>query len=432
MRLKKEVVIQNVHSELVVTANILPNTPVTQEIYERNRSGQVFSLFENSDGSVLFKLDDRYCLTVLDGKLMIQEENEDQTNQQFKINGDYIELSKSYPKKSVRVLDVPASSCEPGCEIITYPNYETENQQWKIHTFTKDLILKNKLPRPAAYATIWWKFKCDSDEDWSHFELSNSCVVDMTHACTYYALLGYHGESFEGMDDGGRGSGGYGGVQVKEDGRTLLIFSVWDGPVLKTKCISSDHESDCIVRRFGNEGVGMQCLLHAPWCPGDLITQKIYGKQVYDVKDTSEKTIQSQKQLIKWHLSSEFEISGKNGLKTYKMATYEWHGYQHPLTNKLSEDGNGTTYSFLEDWNTSPKADGHLHQRSVFYLNPSLSSSNKTFEPDKHIFQTTHSNHHKQAEHKIIQQVTTCRDRKAYFVSTGGDEEEIQKLKSQI
>ena len=54
------------------------------------------------------------------------------------------------------------------------------------------------------------------------------------------------------------------------------------------------------------------------------------------------------------------------------------------------------------------------------------------FEPDKHIFQTTHSNHHKQAEHKIIQQVTTFRDRKAYFVSTGGDDEEIQKLKSQI
>ena len=42
MRLKKEVVIQNVHSELVVTANILPNTPVTQDIYDRNRSGQGF------------------------------------------------------------------------------------------------------------------------------------------------------------------------------------------------------------------------------------------------------------------------------------------------------------------------------------------------------------------------------------------------------
>ena len=42
-----------------------------------SKTGQVFSLFENADGSVVFKLDDRYCLAVLDGKLMIQEENED-------------------------------------------------------------------------------------------------------------------------------------------------------------------------------------------------------------------------------------------------------------------------------------------------------------------------------------------------------------------
>ena len=65
---------------------------------------------------------------------------------------------------------------------------------------------------------------------------------------------------------------------------------------------------------------------------------------------------------------------------------------------------------------------------NLYKTESSLSSSNKMFEPDKHIFQTTHSNHHKQAEHKIIQQVTTFRDRKAYFVSTGGDDEEIQKL----
>ena len=46
--------------------------------------------------------------------------------------------------------------------------------------------------------------------------------------------------------------------------------------------------------------------------------------------------------------SSEFEISGKTGVKNYKMATYEWLGYEHPLSNRLTKDGNGTTYSFLE------------------------------------------------------------------------------------
>ena len=112
MKVTKEVIIQNVHSELVLTANILQNTQsespatirVTQDIYEKNRSGQrfkqifcnlhfkrnfpgsswwiletgqVFCLLENNDGSVVFKLDDHNCLTVLDGKLIMQEENKD-------------------------------------------------------------------------------------------------------------------------------------------------------------------------------------------------------------------------------------------------------------------------------------------------------------------------------------------------------------------
>ena len=40
-------------------------------------TGQVFCLLENNDGSVVFKLDDHNCLTVLDGKLIMQEENKD-------------------------------------------------------------------------------------------------------------------------------------------------------------------------------------------------------------------------------------------------------------------------------------------------------------------------------------------------------------------
>ena len=50
MKVTKEVIIQNVHSELVLTANILQNTQsespaairVTQDIYEKNWSGQRF------------------------------------------------------------------------------------------------------------------------------------------------------------------------------------------------------------------------------------------------------------------------------------------------------------------------------------------------------------------------------------------------------
>ena len=61
---------------------------------------------------------------------------------------------------------------------------------------------------------------------------------------------------------------------------------------------STDHDSDCIVRRFGNEGVGMQCLLYAPWSPGELITQRISGKEIRE-----ENVAKSGKQFKKWHLS---------------------------------------------------------------------------------------------------------------------------------
>ena len=41
------------------------------------------------------------------------------------------------------VLDVPASSCEEGCVIITYPNYGTDNQKWKIHEFHENLQIQS-------------------------------------------------------------------------------------------------------------------------------------------------------------------------------------------------------------------------------------------------------------------------------------------------
>ena len=50
----------------------------------------------------------------------------------------------------------------------------------------------------------------------------------------------------------------------------------------------------------------MQCLLYAPWCPGDLITQKIYGKRIQETNDASKSAITSHKPLIKWHLSQGF------------------------------------------------------------------------------------------------------------------------------
>ena len=41
-------------------------------------------MLENDNGSVVFKLDDHNCLTILDGKLIVRAENEDKESLLFK------------------------------------------------------------------------------------------------------------------------------------------------------------------------------------------------------------------------------------------------------------------------------------------------------------------------------------------------------------
>ena len=70
------------------------------------------------------------------------------------------------------------------------------------------------------------------------------------------------------------------GIQEDESGKGIFIFSVWDSPTDKTRSISSNHHPESIIRRFGGEGVGMQCLLYKDWKVNDIITQRITGKLV--------------------------------------------------------------------------------------------------------------------------------------------------------
>ena len=61
--------------------------------------------------------------------------------------------------------------------------------------------------------------------------------------------------------------------QEDEEGRKILIFSVWNSPIKKVKAIGDTHHSDCIIRPFGGEGEGMQCLLYKSWEIGTKVTQ---------------------------------------------------------------------------------------------------------------------------------------------------------------
>ena len=88
-----------------------------------------------------------------------------------------------------------------------------------------------------------------------------------------------------------------------------MIFSIWDSPTDETKSIISDHlitsppHPDSIIRRFGGEGVGMQCLLYKDWKLDETITQKIIGKLVKSDDTNNNDTGVEAKQT--WHITSQ-------------------------------------------------------------------------------------------------------------------------------
>ena len=93
--------------------------------------------------------------------------------------------------------------------------------------------------RPATSCHVWWKPNTQVDVD-SEFELECTATVSKREPCTYFALIGYNGCE----------SGGYGGIQEDEEGKTILLFSVWDSPTNKTIAIDDQHHTDCIIRRY--------------------------------------------------------------------------------------------------------------------------------------------------------------------------------------
>ena len=117
--------------------------------------------------------------------------------------------------------------------------------------------------RPATSCHVWWR--ADGMEHTGHDSFEIKCTAKVTEStgATYFALICYNGGH----------SGGYGGIQEDEQGRKLFIFSVWDSPLAKVTSIGQDHHADCIIRPFGGEGDGMQCLLYHNWEIGSTVTQ---------------------------------------------------------------------------------------------------------------------------------------------------------------
>ena len=117
--------------------------------------------------------------------------------------------------------------------------------------------------RPATSCHVWWRAVDMEHTGHDEFQIKCSARVRESTGATYFALIAYQGGN----------SGGYGGIQEDEQGRKLFIFSVWDSPHAKVKSTGKGHHANCIIRPFGGEGNGMQCLLYANWEIGSTVTQ---------------------------------------------------------------------------------------------------------------------------------------------------------------
>ena len=107
-----------------------------------------------------------------------------------------------------------------------------------------------------------------------------------------------------------------------------MVFSIWDSPTDETKSISSNHHPESIIRRFGGEGVGMQCLLYKDWNLDETITQKIIGKLV-NSDDTNNNDTNDEKKQI-WHISSQvcsrvFRVFYREGTIRTVSKPYQWN-----------------------------------------------------------------------------------------------------------
>lgn len=74
-------------------------------------------------------------------------------------------------------------------------------------------------------------------------------------------------------------SGGYFGIQEVNDGKKVVIFSVWDPTkgddpkaVKPEERVELLHEGEGVrIKRFGGEGTGGQCMADFPWAVGETV-----------------------------------------------------------------------------------------------------------------------------------------------------------------
>ena len=125
-------------------------------------------------------------------------------------------------------------------------------------------------------------------------------------------------------------------------GKRVAIFSMWNKGTISVTEVS--HGPGVSVTTFGGEGTGLRAITDFSWEEGEEVTFSVRGEQDHECQEEA------------WLVTCSYLYKGE----TKEMATYRRSG-----PRPLSRAG---FYSFVEDWERRPGADGHkVCRRAEFF-----------------------------------------------------------------
>jgi hypothetical protein len=181
-------------------------------------------------------------------------------------------------------------------------------------------------PRPACSCHLTYLGLTSSDVSAHKWTLQCSVRVRETADSTYFCVVGW-------------APGGYSGIQQIDPRRRVAIFSMWNDGTAEGSVSLVRSAIDVKVSAFGNEGTGLKSMKEVHWREDDLVTFIVEGVR----EDAA-----APSPLQTWTCSCWYTL----GAEKHFMASFRRRSCQQPLR------ANGF-YSFVEDWDRSPKACGH-------------------------------------------------------------------------
>ena len=227
---------------------------------------------------------------------------------------------------------------------------ECPHQSWRL--VSGEVTEDPALPATSCHLRYSLPPSVSSCSDW---ELSCTVTVTSSSPSTYFCVVGW-------------GPAGYSGIQQVTDTRRVAIFSMWNegshrvelvgqgegveiddfGGKDDLQILSPSLTEECLMV---GEGTGLKSMKDVDWRENERVTVRVSG-----VRDGPG-----------WICSCHYILRGQE----HFMASFRRTG-----PRPLSEEG---FYSFVEDWDRCPGAQGHLTCRRALFQDQTLSIEESQF-----------------------------------------------------